>query len=179
MDTTAGGKRAKRAKSRGAILVVALLFLLLLALVAATVMQNSLFEVQMAGNDQFREEAFQRVEAITTAIAADIANFPVVGGVGYTICKTGAGAGCDLSTIALTSAVTDAPAGVQLNYTVVRLAPLYTERPWVRRSERDVCGASCKYAYFETNASYAGGDLRLGNAAVARGVELQFTGAAQ
>lgn len=165
------------APQRGAILIVAMLFLLLLALVAATVMQNSMFEVQMAGNDQFREEAFQRVEAITTAIAVDIDNFPVVGDVGYTICKAGVSAGCDISTIALTSAITAAPTGVQINYSVTRLAPLYTERPWVRRSEGDVCGASCKYAYFETIATYDGGDLRLGNAAVARGVELQFTGA--
>lgn len=164
------------ASHRGAILIVAMLFLLLLALVAATVVQNSVFEVQMAGNDQFREEAFQRVEAITTAIAVDLDNFPVVGDVGYTLCKTGVG-GCDVSTIALASAITAVPTGVQLNYSVTRLAPLYTERPWVRRSESDVCGASCKYAYFETIATYDGGDLRLGNAAVARGVELQFTGA--
>ncbi len=168
---------ATRATHRGAILLVAMLFLLLLALVAGTVMQNSMFEVQMAGNDQFREEAFQRVEAMTTAIAVDFDNFPVVGDVGYTICKIGVSAGCDVSTIALTSAITDVPTGVQLNYSVKRLAPLYTERAWVRRSESDVCGASCKYAHFEAIATYDGGDLRLGNAAVARGVELQFTGA--
>lgn len=56
---------------RGAALVVALLLLLVLTVMAASGMTAALLEVQMAGNEQHQERAFQAAEAgIAQAMAA-------------------------------------------------------------------------------------------------------------
>ncbi len=165
-------------KNRGAVLIVALIFLLLLALVGVTVMQTSMFETQMAGNDQFKEEAFQRVEAIAAAIPADLVNvatnFTTAGGVGWTVCKTGSTASyCDDKKISLAGDVTTVPSGVALDYYIVRQAPEFAKKPHKRRSEDKACGTSCTYYYFEVVANYDSGDTRLGNATVVHGVEIE------
>lgn len=55
----------------GAALVVALLLLLVLTVMAASGMTAALLEVQMAGNEQYQERAFQAAEAgIAQAMAA-------------------------------------------------------------------------------------------------------------
>lgn len=165
-------------KARGAVLVVALIFLLLLALVGVTVMQTSMFETQMAGNDQFKEEAFQRAEAVAAAIPADLPNvannFTTAGGVGWTVCKTGATAAmCDENKITVDSSVSTVPSGVALDYYVVRQAPEFAKKPHKRRSEDKACGISCTYYYFEVVATYDSGDTRLGNATVVHGIEIE------
>ena len=86
-------KRYSKRKSpqRGAVLLIAMIFLLLLAIIAGTVTQTSILEFFMAGNAQFREEAFQEAQAVVTEISSDAGNFPVVGQIGYKLCKTKVG----------------------------------------------------------------------------------------
>ena len=45
---------------RGAVLLLALVFMLMVAIIAATSMRTSILQLHMAGNDQFVEEAFHR-----------------------------------------------------------------------------------------------------------------------
>ena len=61
--------RYSKTKNRGAVLFLAMIFLLLLAIISGTVIRTSILEFQMAGNDQFREEAFQRAEAIAANLS--------------------------------------------------------------------------------------------------------------
>jgi len=53
-----------RRRNRGAVLLLAMVFMLMLAVIAGSVMQTGVLEFHMAGNDQFQEEAFQRAQAI-------------------------------------------------------------------------------------------------------------------
>jgi type IV pilus assembly protein PilX len=53
----------KRARQRGAALVVGMIMLAILTLLAITAMNTSSTELVMAGNEQFRERAFQMAEA--------------------------------------------------------------------------------------------------------------------
>jgi Tfp pilus assembly protein PilX len=75
--------------SRGAVLLLALVFMLLLAMIAATVMQTAILQLRMAGNDQFLEEAFHKAQAIATELSLSPDNFSLEGGVGYTNCPVG------------------------------------------------------------------------------------------
>jgi hypothetical protein len=65
--------RVARARPRGAALVVGLLLLLALTVLAISGMTMATLELQMAGNYQFEERAFQAAEAgIERAIAAGV-----------------------------------------------------------------------------------------------------------
>jgi uncharacterized BrkB/YihY/UPF0761 family membrane protein len=76
-------------KQDGAVIIIALLFLLLTAMISTTAMHTSIMEVRMANNGQLKEEAFQQVQAVANAITANPNNLVVVGDIGYTICATG------------------------------------------------------------------------------------------
>ncbi|MGQ9427297.1 pilus assembly PilX family protein [Gilvimarinus sp. F26214L] len=159
-------------REQGAVLIVALVFLLLTAMISATVMQTSVLEVRMAGNEQLREEAFQRVHAVANAITADANNLVVTGDIGYRICATGVGA-CDSASIALDSAITDVPNGVTLNYHAERLAPLFAPLPF-RMSEANAGSASVySAALFEIDARYEGSAAGLGRSHIAQGIAVR------
>lgn len=169
-------------RSRGAVLIISLVFLLLLAMVATTVMQTSISETQMAGNSQFREEAFQRVQAIAMAIANDRDNFPTTGDVGYVLCNTVATgvAGCDETSITLDNDIVTYPTGVTLDYWVTREGPEILDSPPFRESESSTSSVtSYDAAVFEAHASYDGGAARLGRAEVAQGVAIKIVSSAQ
>ena len=118
-----------RKRQRGAVLLIAMIFLLLLAIIAGTVTQTSILEFLMAGNAQFREEAFQESQAVVTEIASDLGNFPVVGQIGYKLCKTKVG-DCDEKIGDLV-----ANKNTKADYTVVRRGPLILESLPFRQSE--------------------------------------------
>jgi Tfp pilus assembly protein PilX len=151
-----------------------MIFLLLMALVAGTVMQTSMLEFRMAGNDQFREEAFQQAEAVATSISEDIANFPVSGDVGYTICKSG----CDSNTLNYdTTVLTDQSL---VSGVVTREGPLILETFPVRLSESQSSSSpSYDAAVFEVRVEYNGSDDGLGNAAVAQGIAVRIASSSQ
>lgn len=163
---------------QGAVLIVALVFLLLTAMISGTVMQTSILEVKMAGNEQLHEEAVQRVQAITNAISADANNLVVVGDVGHKICAAGA-TGCNSTSISLISAVTAVPDGVALSYYAERLAPLFAPMPF-RMSEGNAGSAnSYSAALFEINAQYDGSSVGLGRSQVAQGIAVRVANSGQ
>lgn len=163
---------------QGAVLIVALIFLLLTAMISATVMQTSILEVKMAGNEQLQEEAFQRVQAVANAIAADPDNLVVSGDVGYKICPTGA-SGCNNNSLALSSLVTSVPTGVTLDYHIERLGPLFAPMPF-RMSESNAGSANAYSAVlFEVSADYDGRSAGLGSSRIAQGLAMRVANSSQ
>lgn len=169
------------ARNRGAVLLLSMIFLLLLAMIAGTVMHTSVLEFRMAGNDQFREEAFQKAQAIATALSEDTDNFPVTGGVGYTICQAGDGdAACDVSSIVVDATVAAVPAGTTLVYRVERQGPMIMESLPFRQSQSNASSSlAFDAALFEANVSVDGSSARLGRAGVAQGVARLVASSAQ
>ena len=159
-------------RQRGAVLLLSMIFLLLLAMVAGTTMHTTTLEVRMAGNNQFREEAFQQAQAVATAIADDEDNFPVTGGVGYTLCGSGdTDADCDATTVDVDAAILAAPGGVDVSYRVERQGPAVIEGvPFRQAQNRASSSLAFDAAVFETAVAVDGSSVRLGSAEVAQGV---------
>jgi hypothetical protein len=161
-------------RQRGATLIVALLFLLLITLVATNGAQTSTLQLQMAGNEQSRVEAQQRALAVLDAIIDDDNNVPVVGGIGFKICDAGStDNSCDLNQIVVDNTVTTLPTGVDLDYFVTRVGPLEIDAPPM--SEEQVSSASAyKLARQEVTASIDGLEERLGAATIVQGVYVRI-----
>jgi len=158
----------------GAVLIIALMFLLLIALVAATTSETNTLQLQMAGNDQLRADAHQRVMAILDAILDDPDNTPVIGNIGYKICDAGSlEASCDQTLINLDSAVTDVPIGTSTDYFVTRVGPLETGAPVMSESMASSASAF-NVARYEVTASFQGDAARLGNSTIVQGITVKI-----
>lgn len=162
----------------GAVLIVALIFLLLTAMISGTIMQTSILEVKMAGNEQLREEAFQQVQAIANAITANPNNIVVSGDVGYRICPAGVG-GCDSNAISLVPAITTVNEGVDLEYYAERQAPLFAPMPFRMSEENAGSAAAYSAALFEISARYDGTDMGLSRAEIAQGIAVRVANSGQ
>lgn len=73
---------------RGAALFTALIFLIIITMLSLTAMRSSMLELRMASNQELRNTAFQRAQAIVDATIGDSANMPSLGAVGATNCMT-------------------------------------------------------------------------------------------
>lgn len=69
-------QRSPHRNQRGAALVVGLIMLTIITLLAVTAMSTSSTELIMAGNEQFRERAFQVAEAGLEQALRDLAKVP-------------------------------------------------------------------------------------------------------
>ena len=78
-----------RRKQRGAILVIALVFLVAITLFTVSSMRSSNIGLHMAQNEEARIAAVQAAQALADAIVANPASTPVVGKTGYTACTSG------------------------------------------------------------------------------------------
>ncbi|QIB66350.1 PilX N-terminal domain-containing pilus assembly protein [Kineobactrum salinum] len=169
----AGGK-----PQRGAVLLLAMVFLLLLAIISSSVVRTSVLEFRMAGNDQFREEALQKAQAIAAALAEDPANFRLTGGVGYTRCR--AGGGCESETLAVAAATEAVPAGVDVSYRIRRQAPLVVKSLPFRQAESNASSSQVfDAAIFEVGVTVDGSAVRLGSAEVLQGIAVRIASAAR
>jgi hypothetical protein len=162
-------------RCKGAVLLLAMVFLLLLAVLGGTSMQASIVQVRMASNELFQEEAFQRALAIVDAIGIEFDNFPVQGKVGRTLCKSSDSANyCDSQqTAKVDSRVVDFPEGVEVVFEVERMAPLFLQSLPVRQAQQLV-SSSLAYdaAVFEIHAKVDGRERGHGAAEAVRGVAL-------
>lgn len=159
-------------RDNGQVLLLTMVFLLLLGLIANTVINTSIVEFRMAGNDRFREQAFQRARGIANLLAEDIAHFPVTGGIGYTLCQQNAS--CDAPILALLAEAEAVEPGVNLQYRIVRQGPLLSRRPPFRQAEDLSSGAGdFAVALFEISVEVDGLDVGLGSARVVRGVAIR------
>ncbi|TNE92928.1 MAG: hypothetical protein EP324_04145 [Gammaproteobacteria bacterium] len=100
---------SKRTGYQGAVLLVALIFLLLLSIVAVTTMRINTLELLMSGNEQSRVEAFQKAQAIVESLDSDEAHFNVLGESGYMVCSgvhTETGGDCKTNDLLISNAST-------------------------------------------------------------------------
>lgn len=162
------------ARQAGAVLVMAMVFLLLLALLASAASRTSTLEFRMAGNNQFREAALQRAEAVAAALAEDPGRFSLDLGVGDRACPRGLpdpAAACLQWFEAPAPAAGAAPEGVSLDYYIERRGPRLLDSPPVRQGEEHASSArTFDIALFESVVVVDGDAVRLGRAAVAEGI---------
>jgi hypothetical protein len=78
-----------RRNQNGAILVIALMFLVAITLLTVSSMRSSNIGLHMAQNEESRIAATQAAQALADAIVANPASTPVVGKSGYTACTAG------------------------------------------------------------------------------------------
>jgi len=71
------------------VLLLALVFVLLLALIAGMIVQSGTLQLHMAGNDQYREEASQTAQAIAAELSLHPENFSLTAAVGLVRCAPG------------------------------------------------------------------------------------------
>ena len=83
------GHYSPRHRQRGAILVIALMFLVAITLYTISSMRSSNIGLFMAQNEESRVAAAQAAQALADAIVASPASTPVVGVSGYTACTAG------------------------------------------------------------------------------------------
>lgn len=88
----------------GAILVVALMFLVAITLYTISSMRSSNIGLFMAQNEESRVAAEQAAQALADAIVASPASTPVVGNTGYTACTAGE-SGCNRNDLPVTDPV--------------------------------------------------------------------------
>lgn len=78
-----------RKRQEGAILIVALMFLMAITLYTISSMRSSNIGLHMAQNEESRIAAVQAAQALADAIVANPASTPVIGRSGYTACTAG------------------------------------------------------------------------------------------
>ncbi len=154
--------------ARGAILILVLVYLSLLALVSASAMRSAALQVRMAGNEQFAAAARAQARAIANAVAQDPTNFDPGAAVGLARCvMADAAAGCVSGGLASLPAPLAAAA---IDYRVVRRAPL--ELADVPLGAGEAGNTAAQFALFEVQVR-AG--LTAPFAEAARGVLLGLT----
>lgn len=155
-------RTARRASHAGAVLLLTLMFLVLLGLLAATVMQSAAMQFRQAGNNLHLERALQQAKAVALETAQRRESFDLGTGIGHTRCLPDSLlAGCDARDLAEPVAIA-LDVGVKLEVTVTRNAPLEVVLP----------GSSppARAGLFEVAVQVQGGDVGLGSARVAYGV---------
>ena len=95
---------ALQQRQGGAILVIALMFLVAITLFTISSMRSSNIGLFMAQNEESRIAAGQAAQALADAIVASPASTPVVGQPGYTACTAGE-TGCNRNDLPVTDPV--------------------------------------------------------------------------
>ena len=161
--------------NRGAVLLLSLVFMLMLALIAGMVMHTAILQLRMAGNDQFLEEAIHKAQAVATELSLVPENFSLAGGVGHTNCPPDALAlDCDTRTLQVPASVQVAP-GALVEYRVTRVAPLRWKKFPLRESQENA-SSSIHFgaANFEIRVRIDGGEARLGKADIVQGIAVRI-----
>jgi hypothetical protein len=175
MQVSTGRRSNVHSKSnRGAALLLALVFMLLLAMIAATVMRTGALQLRMAGNDQFLEEAFHQAQAVATQLSLDARNFPLDMDAGDVNCpQSSEDPGCDFRLLTVPS-YTQSQEGVSLDYRITRTNPLRWRGFSVRESE-GVASSSASFdaALFEIGVRIDGSRKKLGSAHIVQGIAVR------
>ena len=92
-----------RRKQQGAILIIALMFLIAITLYTLSSMRSSNIGLYLAHNEESRVAAEQAAQALADAIVSTPASTPVVGQSGFTACTAGQ-SGCNRNDLAIVNA---------------------------------------------------------------------------
>ena len=121
----------------GAILVVALMFLVAITLYTISSMRSSNIGLFMAQNEESRVAAEQAAQALADAIVASPASTPVVGNTGYTAC-TANETGCSRNDLPVTDPVlASAVANDHMQARVERTGTIFRPPPRVVETSID------------------------------------------
>lgn len=164
-----------RMSTRGAVILLALVFLLMLALIAAMVVRSSIMQLHMAGNDQFLEEALHAAQGIAEELSQQPGNFVLAGSVGDTNCPIGTVlSGCNRSQLQMPDTAL-ALEGLSVHLRVIRQDPLLWIGFPLRESE-DVVSSSSSFdaALFEIDVQLKGYEAGLGGAHVVQGIAIRI-----
>mgnify|MGYP001814882456 FL=1 len=126
-----------RRKQGGAILIVALMFLVAIILFTVSSMRSSNIGLFMAQNEESRVAAEQAAQALADAIVASPASTPVVGNTGYTAC-TANETGCNRNDLPVTDPVlASAVANDHMQARVERTGTIFRPPPRVVETSID------------------------------------------
>lgn len=166
------GRAAGRAESQGgAVLLVSLLVLLLLAVIGTALGRSSLLQLQMAGNDEANTAAFQQALALVDAVLAEEAGMPVRGGLGYRVCLLGSrDPACDETSLSVDGPPAEAG---ESSAHVTRVGPLQARLP-IMNEQWASSSVAYRGAKFEVSASFTGSARSPGRASLAQGVLVRF-----
>ena len=153
-------------KQSGAILVIALIFLVAITLITISSMRSSKIGLHMAQNEESRITAVQAAQALADAIVANPASTPVVGTTGYTACTTGQ-TGCNRYDLAVNNDVLySAVASNYLSARVERTGNVFSPPPRIVESSIDKFTS----ASFKVITEYDRTDEGLGRQQITEGV---------
>jgi hypothetical protein len=157
---------SSRNDQRGAILVVALMFLVAITLYTISSMRSSNIGLFMAQNEESRVAAEQAAQALADAIVASPASTPVVGTTGYTACTAGE-QGCNRNDLPVTDPLlATAVANDIIKARVERTGTLFKPPPRVVETSIDKFSS----ASFRVTTTYDRIDEGLGHEQITEGV---------
>ena len=170
-------RRRPREGQGGAALITALIFLIIITVIALSSMRSSTQELRMALNAEEKLTAAQLAQAVADSLWLNPNATPVIGEVGRRVCTSPipAGvAGCDATLVLPTEITNMLPAAGQVFVAVERLNPETRPCPgWTISGTGGVSGFGC--AAFRVHARYDGTAARGGRADVYEGVLVQST----
>ena len=153
-------------RQRGAILVIALMFLIAITLLTLSSMRATNIGLYMAQNEESRVAAEQAAQALADAIVANPGSTPVYGMQGYTACTAGQTA-CDRYDLPVGDPVLEAAvAANHISARVERVGPIFRPPPRVVESSIDKFTS----AGFRVTTTYDRMDEGLGRQQVSQGV---------
>lgn len=153
-------------RQRGAILVVALMFLIAITLLTLSSMRATNIGLYMAQNEESRIAAEQAAQALADAIVANPSATPVYGMQGFTACTAGE-SDCDRYDLPVGDPVLEtAIASDHISARVERVGPIFRPPPRVVESSIDKFTS----AGFRVTTTYDRMDEGLGRQQVSQGV---------
>ena len=153
-------------RQQGAILVVALMFLIAITLLTLSSMRATNIGLYMAQNEESRIAAEQAAQALADAIVANPGSTPVYGMQGFTACTAGE-TDCDRYDLPVGDAVLEAAvASDHIRARVERVEPIFRPPPRVVESSIDKFTS----AGFRVTTTYDRMDEGLGRQQVSQGV---------
>lgn len=155
-------------KQRGAALITALIFLIIITMLSLSSMRSSMMELRQASNDEIRAAAFQNAQTLIDAVLDTPSAMPVVGDVGFRNCSGDfTGYNCDGTGLSLPDGLYAAElADESVRVVVERLGPTFRPPPrGLGTSARMLTAAA-----FRIDASFDRGDQGQGHAEVTQGV---------
>jgi len=153
-------------KQSGAILVIALMFLVAITLFTISSMRSSNIGLHMAQNEEARIAAVQAAQALADAIVANPASTPVVGQSGFTACTAGQ-ANCDRNNLPIdNSMLAGQVAAYHLSARVERTGTVFRPPPRIVESSIDKFSS----ASFRVTTTFDRVDEGLGRQQITEGV---------
>jgi hypothetical protein len=160
------GRTSTRQRQQGAILVIALMFLVAITLYTISSMRSSNIGLFMAQNEESQVTAMQAAQALADVIVASPDSTPVVGGTGYTAC-TANETGCNRNDLPINDPVlANAVANDYIQARVERTGSIFRPPPRVVETSIDKFTS----ASFRVTTTYDRVDEGLGREQISEGI---------